>query len=75
MEQVKTLSNKLILNFPATATATTNNAKITVTYEESSVEIPGTVDTDMEGAKFPSKITMVMTVDGVEKMTASFNGK
>ncbi len=75
MEQVKTLSNKLILNFPATATATTNNAKITVTYEDSSVEIPGTVDTDLEGVKFPSKITMVMTVDGVEKLTASFNGK
>lgn len=75
MEQVKTLTNKLILNFPATANATTNTAKITVTYEDSSVKIPDTEDTDLDGEYFPSKITFVMTVDGAETMSASFSGK
>lgn len=70
MEQVKTLTNKLIFNFPATATATTNTAKITITYEESTVEIP---DTDNE--MYPSKITCVMTVGGAEVMSANFSGK
>ncbi len=70
MEQVKELTNKLIINFPATASATTNTAKITITYEESTVEIP---DTDKE--MLPSKITFVMTVGGSEVMSANFAGK
>lgn len=70
MEQVKELTNKLIINFPATASATTNTAKITITYEESTVEIP-----DTENEMFPSKITFVMTVGGSEVMSANFAGK
>jgi hypothetical protein len=70
MEQVSTLTNKLIFNFPATESATTNTAKITITYEESTVEIP-----DTEGELYPSKITFVMTVAGTEVLTANFSGK
>lgn len=70
MDKVEELTDKLIINFPATATATTNTAKITITYEESTVEIP---DTDNE--MYPSKITCVMTVGGSEVMSANFSGK
>lgn len=70
MDKVKELTNKLIISFPATESSTTNNAKITVTYEESTVEIP-----ESEGEMYPSKMTFVMTVDGKEVMSADFSGK
>jgi len=70
MEQVKELTNELIINFPATATATTNTAKIKITYEESTVKVPNN-DKEM----LPSKITFVMTVGGSEVMSANFAGK
>lgn len=68
MDLVKSLNNKFIARFPATSTSKTNNAVVTVTYAESSVEIPKT------GEMYPSKITFVMTVDGKEVMSADFSG-
>lgn len=68
--KLKELTNKLIISFPATESSTTNNAKITVTYEESTVQIPET-----EGEMYPSKMTFVMTVDNKEVMNANFSGK
>ena len=70
MDKVKELSNKLIINFPATESSKTNNANITVTYEESTVEIP-----DTDGELYPSTMNFVMTVDGSEVMKANFSGK
>jgi hypothetical protein len=69
MEKTESLVNKIILRFPATATATKNNAVITITYEESSVVVP-----DSDGEKYPSKITYTMTVDSKEVMSAEFSG-
>ena len=69
MDKVKELTNELIISFPATESSKTNNAKITVTYEESIVEIP-----ESDGEMYPSKMTFVMTVDGSEVMNASFSG-
>lgn len=74
MEQVKTLTNKLIINFPATASATKNTAKVTITYEDSEVAIPYAEDSDLDGENLPSKIMLSMTVDGAEVMSADFNG-
>lgn len=68
-EKVKDLTDKIIIRFPATSNATENNGVITITYEESSVEIP-----DYDGEKYPSKITCKMTVDSKEVMSAEFSG-
>lgn len=68
IEQIKTLTNKLIVRFPATETSTKNNAEITVTYEESNVLVPESED------YYPSKMTFKMNVDSKEVMTANFSG-
>ena len=81
IELVKSLTNKLIVSFPASETAKNNkknNAVVTVTYEESTVAIPNAEDMDLEEVgidKYPSKITFSMTVDGSEVMSADFSGK
>jgi hypothetical protein len=81
IELVKSLTNKLIVSFPASETAKNNkknNAVVTVTYEESTVAIPNAEDMDLEEVgidKYPSKITFSMTVDGAEVMSADFSGK
>ena len=68
IEQIKTLTNKLIVRFPATETSTKNNAEITITYEESNVIVPESED------YYPSKMTFKMNVDSKEVMTANFSG-
>jgi len=70
MEKTSDLSNKMILNFPASDASTTNNAKITINYTPSTVELPGS-----DGEMYPSAISLVMTVDNKEVMTANFSGK
>lgn len=77
IEFVKSLSNKLVVRFPATSSSKTNNAVITVVFEESTIAIPNTEELDLDELainRYPSKITMSMTVDGAEVMNANFNG-
>jgi hypothetical protein len=68
MDKTRTLVNKLIMHFPADSITTTNNAEITVNYEESSVKVPESED------YYPSKITFTMKVNSNVVMSASFNG-
>lgn len=68
MEKTRTLVNKLIIHFPADSVTTTNNAEITINYEESSVKVPESED------YYPSKITFTMKVNSNVVMSASFNG-
>ncbi len=68
MDKTRTLVNKLIMHFPADSVTTTNNAEITVNYEESSVKVPESED------YYPSKITFTMKVNSNVVMSASFNG-
>jgi len=68
MDKTRTLVNKLIMHFPADSVTTTNNAEITVNYEESSVMVPESED------YYPSKITFTMKVNSNVVMSASFNG-
>lgn len=68
VEKTKTLTNKIIVRFPATETSTKNNAEITITYEESDALIPESEDF------YPSKMTYKMTVDSKEVMSADFSG-
>lgn len=68
LELINELENKAIIRFPASSTSTTNNGLITITYTESSVEVPET------GEMFPSEITFVMKVDNKEVMSADYNG-
>lgn len=68
MDKTRTLVNKLIMHFPADSITTTNNAEITVNYEESSVKVPESED------YYPSKITFTMKVNSIVVMSASFNG-
>jgi len=81
IELVKSLTNKLIVSFPASQTALdnkNNNASITVTYEESTVAIPDAEEMELTEVgidKYPSKITFSMKVDGAEVMSANFSGK
>lgn len=67
-ELVKELENKAIIHFPASSSSKTNNCLITITYKESTVEVPET------GEMYPSEITFVMEVDGKEVMSAEYNG-
>lgn len=68
MDKIRTLNNKLIINFPADADATVNNAVITVDYKESSVTVPDTEEL------YPSEITFTMKVNSKTVMSADFNG-
>lgn len=68
MDKTRTLVNKLIIHFPADSVTTTNNAEITINYEESSVKVPESED------YYPSKITFTMKVNSNVVMSASFNG-
>ncbi|MDD2284533.1 MAG: hypothetical protein PHQ11_03935 [Paludibacter sp.] len=68
MDKTKTLVNKLIMHFPADSITTTNNAEITVNYEESSVKVPESED------YYPSEITFTMKVNSKIVMSAKFNG-
>lgn len=68
LELINELENKAIIRFPASSTSTTNNGLITITYTESSVEVPET------GEMYPSEITFVMKVDSKEVMSADYNG-
>lgn len=70
MEKKSNLTNAIVFNFPASDASTTNNAKITINYTPSTVEVPG-LDAEM----YPSAISLVMTVDSKEVMTANFSGK
>lgn len=67
-EQTSDLTNKAIFNFPATETATTNNAELTITFVNSNVVAP---DTDPV-QYMPSSISVVLKVDGKIAMTADF---
>src|SRR5690606_22548190 len=68
MDKTRTLVNKLIMHFPADSVTTTNNAEITVNYEESSVMVPESEE------YYPSEITFTMKVNSNVVMSASFNG-
>lgn len=68
MELINELVNKAIIHFPASSTSKTNNGLITITYKESTVEVPET------GEMYPSEITFVMKVDSKEVMSADYNG-
>ncbi len=68
MDKTRTLVNKLIIHFPADSVTTTNNAEITVNYEESSVMVPESEE------YYPSEITFTMKVNSNVVMSASFNG-
>lgn len=67
-ELVKELENKAIIHFPASSSSKTNNCLITITYKESTVEVPET------GEMYPSEITFVMEVDSKEVMSAEYKG-
>lgn len=67
-EQTGELTNKAIFHFPATETATTNNAELTISFINSSVVAP---DTDPV-QYMPSSISVVLKVDGKVAMTADF---
>lgn len=69
MDKIRSLNNKMIINFPADADATQNNAVITINYKESTVMIPESDE------PYPSEITFKMTVNSKEVMSADFKGK
>jgi hypothetical protein len=68
IEKTKDLTNKIVVRFPATESATKNNAVITITYEASKIQIPETEEV------YPSKLTYKMTVDAKEVMSANYEG-
>lgn len=68
IEKTKDLTNKIVVRFPATESATKNNAVVTITYEASNIQIPETEEV------YPSKLTFKMTVDAKEVMSASYEG-
>ncbi|NDP21503.1 MAG: hypothetical protein GZ091_10535 [Paludibacter sp.] len=67
-EKTNELTNKAIMHFPATETSTTNNAELTITFEDSNVKIP-----DSDPVQYmPSKISVVLKVGGAIAMKADF---
>lgn len=68
IEKIQEFSNKLIVRFPATNTATTNTGVITIVYKETAVVV---AEPDV---KHPSEITFEMLVDNKEVMAAKFSG-
>lgn len=69
MEKKVSLTNKIIIRFPAAESSTKNNAVITITYAESTVKM---IDSD---DFYPSSITFKLLVDSKEQMSADFIGK
>lgn len=67
--KISDLTNKAIYNFPATETATTNNAVLTIIFVNSNVVAP---DTDLV-QYMPSNISVVLKVDGKIAMEAGLN--
>ena len=67
-DKTSELTNKAIFKFPATETATTNNAELTITFVDSNVKAP---DTDPV-QYMPSSISVVLKVDNKVAMTADF---
>lgn len=68
----KGVANTIIVNFPSTASATSNNAVLTIQLANSAVAVPVDIDTDGVLSYMPSSVTVSLKVDGASVLESSY---